>query len=555
MKELLEGNLEEIIHTGFLRQGNQSIQFINDDGQIVIENCSINYYCRLDQFEINNSIRFENCKLNSITLSGISMNSNQLHVKKCTIQDISIDSTTGVDSISISETTIKTLHFFESEIKAIGLFHNSIKKLSIHGCYVREVFSTLRNTIEEIFFADSVIECDFTCNQDIVLNSLIVASGKFNGNVAIRSKLECEMTILGGAFTKELQIQYGVDYSQGIKILTGFFESIVVDSSKYRIINMSCNSDDSGIFVNKIELRNIGDQNVILDNCQVFNLGIGGPIYSNGKISFKDVNIKKLWLVNLINKGSLTFGNIHSSLKLEDEYGTEKPVPTIHFINSDLGSCGFFNFNFREYDKIFCVDSRFSQVVLTTVNFPISSQSHIFTSASEEIDPYALENIYSQLYQAAQDQANRSQEVIYYKEYLEWHRKNKVSLLKDLGFFKVMKSDWQTPASLWLHKFSSSYGTNWARAALLTFLSAMIIYGLFLISHHNIYFDPNPENWYLNHSVFGSFWEFILPTHSFIEFDTLKPSWLSYFWDFVGRIVTGFLIYQMITAFRRFAKK
>ncbi|MDO5970791.1 hypothetical protein Q4Q35_13320 [Flavivirga aquimarina] len=50
------------------------------------------------------------------------------------------------------------------------------------------------------------------------------------------------------------------------------------------------------------------------------------------------------------------------------------------------------------------------------------------------------------------------------------------------------------------------------------------------------------------------FFNFIIPTHKTNYMDELKPNNWFYLWDFIGRALVAFGIYQTIQAFRKYKK-
>ncbi len=108
-----------------------------------------------------------------------------------------------------------------------------------------------------------------------------------------------------------------------------------------------------------------------------------------------------------------------------------------------------------------------------------------------------------------------------------------------------------------LNSISNHHGENWWRALWLTVVCGSMIF-VFYLSHlwlrQSLYFGKteNYANSLWNNARHISEW--FLLTHRF-DFITNDVGGWGKFWDFFGRIVIGFGIYQFIAAFRRHGKK
>lgn len=130
-----------------------------------------------------------------------------------------------------------------------------------------------------------------------------------------------------------------------------------------------------------------------------------------------------------------------------------------------------------------------------------------------------------------------------------------LQFLKKRSFNLIFKQDWYTPLSLWLHKSTSSYGTNWLRAFLCIIGVGAVTYFAYAVSLPEIkfgfrYFTNDNLSFHIRY-----FFEFLLPVHKMTLIDHTNPTGLSALFDILGRIFISFLIYQTIAAFRRFGIK
>lgn len=118
-----------------------------------------------------------------------------------------------------------------------------------------------------------------------------------------------------------------------------------------------------------------------------------------------------------------------------------------------------------------------------------------------------------------------------------------------------------------LNRISNSHGENWIRAIVFTFVASFFIYILYFLSLNYQLIDniSDFKGWQFDNTfsfknLFRYYPEFINPARR-VDFITgnkdlkLDPSAWSGFWDLLGRIVSGFGIYQLVVAFRKNGKK
>lgn len=107
--------------------------------------------------------------------------------------------------------------------------------------------------------------------------------------------------------------------------------------------------------------------------------------------------------------------------------------------------------------------------------------------------------------------------------------------------------------TLYLNKISNLYGTRFDRGIFFTLIFGFIFYFFSFIFSKKYSFSLCSDNWDL--STFEIYWKnyirFLNPTHS----DDLlgrQNTFSFYFFDYLGRIVVGYGIYQTIQAFRKY---
>jgi len=100
-----------------------------------------------------------------------------------------------------------------------------------------------------------------------------------------------------------------------------------------------------------------------------------------------------------------------------------------------------------------------------------------------------------------------------------------------------------------LNGLSNWFGQSYIQGALFTILIGGLFFTLALSYIGSFEFTWNYEQWQWEHFV-----QFLNPTHRFDYMKAVDPNPKTWFfiWDFIGRILVGYGIYQTIQAFRKF---
>lgn len=105
-----------------------------------------------------------------------------------------------------------------------------------------------------------------------------------------------------------------------------------------------------------------------------------------------------------------------------------------------------------------------------------------------------------------------------------------------------------------LNKWSNGYGTNYLMGARFTVFFAALFVSLTLIttSAFKSQWCMCPLDRSLLPEAMEYFVTFLNPVHRLTYLEDLEPSALTYLFDFLGRIVVGYGIYQTVQAFRKY---
>jgi hypothetical protein len=103
---------------------------------------------------------------------------------------------------------------------------------------------------------------------------------------------------------------------------------------------------------------------------------------------------------------------------------------------------------------------------------------------------------------------------------------------------------------LWFNRWSNNYGRSYLSGALFTLVFGWLFFYLSILGTSIFEFQINPANWnFLEGLTYYA--QFLLPTHN-VNYIEENASWVFYVFDFIGRIVVGYGIYQTIQAFRKY---
>lgn len=403
-----------------------------------------------------------------------------------------------------------TLSFERGSFQKVKILNGDFKSgiTFTSGNYKEEVDISNGQFNELLKIVGGEYENSFTISGGEYYKGVSVNGGNFHGSFIVKN----------GIFRDDFIIRQG--HFPDLKLLNGEFKKLIVESKFCQINNFLVSSTiNHECWIKSLRIQNWHFECLILGDGRVFT---------------EEVEVQSLTFCKTLNEGRMSFS---SPIIKGSSY--------LKIFNSDLGNTSFFNTDFLAFDKIEVSDSRLSDIITTNNHFPISKEKKVYT-CGEPLNSQFLEEMYNQLFLAMKKQGNRTQEVKYYSEYLEWHRINKLKKAK-------VRGDWYTPLSLWLHKMSSSYGRNWARSFIFILIFGWVFYFAFAVSHPSI--DLGFEHLTLSNFKFHFryYSEFLLPTHKFTYFPDNPGGW-SPLWDVLGRIFIGFFIYQTVAAFRRFGK-
>lgn len=263
---------------------------------------------------------------------------------------------------------------------------------------------------------------------------------------------------------------------------------------------------------------------LLVDFQEIDNLSFNGSLNS-AEISMNMIKVQQL-SIQEFTKPSSGILNLSRFRPLNDK-------SSVIIQNSFLGSTSFYDCDFASFKSFSVASSHFIDLIYANTTWPKKISIADYDSFSPS--PYSAEEVNAQLREtfrqlkiSASKQGDKLQEAVFY-------RNEMVYLNRTLS----SNTHFTTKLSLLLSLISNNHKQNWILPIIWLFV-LNIIFVLMMLSNGicNLHF-----NWSI-------FFNLLNPAHRFSDL-AIATNFLNLFVDFSSRIFNGFLIYQIVTAFRK----
>lgn len=270
-------------------------------------------------------------------------------------------------------------------------------------------------------------------------------------------------------------------------------------------------------------------------------LTIGGK--PKGKLSVENCRIDSWFVYDFYPEGDISFYDI---MPLSGVGGTDA---IIGINRCNLDKVWFDNISFDLYQRISFYRTKFSKAIFTSCDFPDSYITFAkFIEAENVLNPEktpknfakAQYEIFLQLKKALEDTGN-------------YYESQKLQAIAHDALQRIDELTWWDKTILWINGQSNNHGLSIRQPLVGFFIFSIPIYILYLWGIGRM-FDCQAE---IDYTLIGYYFSFIDITHR-ADFLTTNKSILAgwpLFFDYLGKVVVGFFIYQFITAFRKYAKR
>jgi hypothetical protein len=443
-----------------------------------------------------------------------------------------------VQGRNIYDVTVQDQFTFSKEMEE--------KKIDVLSATFKSIVSISRfKSSKPILFKACTFEDDFYLDDSCEIEELLFWDCKFNSELFINESKVNRLTL------KEVYCTHGIISE---KLICNFLniELLTSDNSKFAFhepmittctISKLRDSSDL-IFTSHSRKDNlhsgstIGGLQYTADSQFSGSLILLGPVVNvlglsgfnkSGRLIFQDLKVRLISCGQLINTGLITVSNITTDL-----------YSIIQVHRSNLGKCEIFDVNFAAFKSIKIDNSNIQEIIATNVTWCEKIESDLFGNNKL---PH-LRETYRQLKNVVMRQNDKVQE-------LKYHELEMTAYLKQIKKEKGNFYDWFI---IWGNHVSNRHGLSWMRA-----LTLLLFLGM-------LFFQVNKG--LLGYSSFNSelFWkdlanyvESLNPIRKFsdiyIKYDSGWKSNLAVFLDVIFRILSSYLIFQFVSAFRKYAKK
>lgn len=591
-------NIETL--SDLVKGGEIDLSHIEIKVPLVINNLTLNEH----GYQCIKNVTFFNCKNVDIEVSGGS-NISGLNVHDCTDINVLVsDSNIGDDGITISgikekisqdNTIVCRVNLNNVNCNGLIFLHDLSEVVSLR---VKESNFTLDDKLlvrtehkYNIVLENLEVESSYI-DSTVLNNGIISVNVKFLNEIRVLSKqreniqklifIDCPKIMFAELYGFSTAGIYFV-LCKDIQSLTigdlHFFSNDIIERDTFHNFKLSpytISKFEFGKFKSSfLELNEIKCKELLISNCtscdtlsftqcnissgyisstrKLNKLLFSKTLSPDSSLIIDSLSCKELVFENFINSGFLYL----KSLKAEDN--TEGNLFKI--IDSDLGNTHFISCRMKDGWEYGFLNSNILQINIVASFFPDKSEE-----STVELQKRIL---FSQLHQIYESSGSRIRSILYRKLALESYYKHLKELITNRKYEgrsvdkkSVKWKDRWDYLALSLHKISSDFDYKLNRAVLCLLGFTLLFYLLYIWSlDYYCLSASSTEDWKRFVNLFANFFVFLSPIHktNFINKVGSSEVIIGTSWtvlvDSLAKIVTSYLIYQMVQSFRKFGKR
>ncbi len=534
---------------------------------VVVRNCTFKETVIFEKIDFNCGIKFIDCNFEKT-----------LTISDCTAQNNDLKFNFDGYHIELSNTKVSGgLHFIgNNQIdRGVRIWNKSIIQIlhvdsitsrnghfAIHDSTIENTFEILQCNLNlglevrnnsvinakvliENVTAGSLTFTNSNFGKDIHIwagkvGSFIFNDGAFAEELVIKAVPISNLSIIGAEFKKSLTL----DTNDPTNNMTGILSKVYLSSSKFSeqfVINGSnLTIDDFTLdFSNRLE------GSIYLNSCNLLKTELSGDNYK-GNVVFNHCNFNSLSFDFFYNYSSISIISAKS-------FGSQSEISVTH---SNLGKSQFFNVFFNSFEKIAIYHSIVTEITSANVKW---FEPHKLnpTIKSEQGDFTNKREIFRQLKYALQNQGDRIESLRFKSLEMKAYKQELLSSQK--WYKKLFNND---RFILWIGQ-TNNFGLNWLKPVWLILAFGLIFYCLIVVGvSENLSYSFNFDAGSFKTTICEfakysyAFPELMNPVHSLdkIFTKTNQGGFTLNFLDYALKIFLAFFIYQIISAFRKFAK-
>lgn len=485
--------------------------------------------------------------------------------------DYFLGSTSRIDRITIEE---------KSKIRALGLESCNIRDtIEISGDSAADGILVRKSKLGGVEISNTSVASDLTIGANSSCGKISVKNSRFG-------KLQVHYSLLAAISLSEKS------HCEGIKAGNSKLSSLEVLNSEVSGIELRDTHSSLHILDASVPLIRLDDSYL---HELIWDSGCKGELYMNGgAINFLQLyktSLSKDSVLSIINtsifiaqfqellvSGQLILRNVSvltepfknemsyyeiQVKKLLEKWETSR-LPLLRLVDCSLGKTEITGSNLRAMNIEFN-DSRLLDIFLSGTYIPhqrvkiyIRDESAP-ASEKEHVELEQKISFYDQFKKISEQKGDvnaaslfHSFGLYYQQKLLKWRLKNDLMLEHLEGSRDAIKL--AQHFKYWgfrLNKYTNNHGISWVRALRATVIVSGLIYIAYFtsINYHKEFSLSGAD------TFIGNYFSFFNPAHS-TDFMTPKENLNAFakFFDFLGRIMIGYCIFQFIVAYRRHGK-
>lgn len=511
--------------------------------------------CEFKRFHISNSlveygVEFYSCEFEWLEIGKSTLN-RRLEIDGCSF-----------GMVSIYHSSMDSINFIRSSLKELGSIKiDNCKIIGLTQFYDLELGQSI--FLDDTEFRDHVIIGGVKCGHAIFLKSSVfrdkvdirmseLVHGLFFDKVKLDKDLLIDIVDCGeylGFENSNIDGNTTIEFYLEEKNINGNLEKHIAKPPKNILIESTKFNNGFHYLGNEKQIENSTKELKILCSTNL-----------SGDFSFKSLSVKNLFIeganhnsrivFNGLKVDSLVLNKFSNFLELQLHRISPLSLESVFEIKeSILGKTSIFDVNFRKFNKVVIDNSHLSDLEYSNIKWP----DIIFTNDKSDTNRYLKEREnYRQLKQLMSKQGDKVGSLEFEKK--EW---KSYSI-----FLKSEKKSFGDRFILWTN-LSNDFGTNWIKPFGLFLGTVFLFYVLILfcyedkISIWNSYQSGDAERFIsLLKDRFWIYFHFLNPAHNLKHFlpKLLENNW-GMFWNVLLRLFSGYFIFQMIRAFRKFTRR
>ena len=495
-----------------------------------LHNCSLEFHklkvlgaFQMKNVNLDRGIVFrDSCELEKMIISDVKLLNGGINFEKSSIHGICDIANVNLTEFRFEECEVN------SQIRLSNIFCSGL-------CFLQSKFK------RDIYIWGGAVKDHLTFNDGIFEDDVVIQAVKSSG----------ALTVIGSEFKTELNVLYNDNTSK----ITGGCKKIYISNfsvdSRISFIGSEDIAelyalDEVTIYASEKLKGEINFRNFVIDKVLLKGNNI------NGKIRFSHVNFQNLKLDEFTNASKVQFYDVKSKDELQS---------SLEVYKSNLGVSEFYNVDLNSFKKITIKTSILSEIIASNVTWFRKEQLHPEAGISKELMEIEWRNnreVFRQLKYSMEKQGNKIQSLDFKSYEMESYKQELLqqSLSNENAGNKFI---------LWLNQ-SNDYGLNFLKPLFYIFVFTIIFYCLIVVGiSEKLCFSLGGGCEDIKSTIkeFKSYScglpKMLNPIYDFSKaFPSTKDKtdisfWVSFI-DFLYRILLSYLIFQLISAFRKFVK-